>query len=213
METRELKDVPGADGAHWYAAYTKHQHEKKSADLLAQKGIESYLPLYLSIRQWRDRKKKLALPLFPGYVFFRSTLNRRFDVLNTPGIFFIVESGGRACPIPDEDIESIRILTNSQAVIEPHVYLHSGDAVEIRRGPLMGVRGILTRVKNRHRVVICVDPLRKAVSVEIDLADVEKMPGSGARERRDRPFPGERTKGDGWAAGESPHRSGQVNLQ
>jgi len=171
-------ESPGT--ARWYAVYTKHQHERKSADLLARKGIEVYLPLYRCVRQWQDRKKKLVLPLFPGYVFFRSTLSDRTEILGTPGVFFIVTSAGRACPIPDQDIHSLQTMTNSQAVIEPHPFLHSGDLVRIRRGPLAGVRGILTRLKNQDRLVLCVELLRKAVSVEVDVWDVEKILASNS---------------------------------
>lgn len=199
--------------ARWYAAYTKHQHEKKCADLLAQKGIESYLPLYHSLRQWRDRRKRLTLPLFPGYVFFRSTMNTRLEVLSTPGVFFIVESAGRACPIPEHEIESIRILTNSEAVIEPHAYLNPGDSVQVRCGPLTGVCGILTRIKNRYRVVICVELLRQGVSVEVDLADVEKMPRGWAGDFRERQIPNGKPGRDNVTLGPSSRCGGLVSLR
>lgn len=159
----------------WYALYTKHHHEKKSADLLARKGIEAYLPLYSSLRQWRDRRKRLEVPLFPGYVFIRSTLENRTEILGTPGVFFIVASGGQSCWIPDHDIESMQTMTKSRGLIEPHPFLRSGDYVRIHRGPLAGVRGILTRVKNQDRIVLCVELLRKAVSVEIVITDVERI--------------------------------------
>ncbi|HTR48139.1 MAG TPA: UpxY family transcription antiterminator [Verrucomicrobiae bacterium] len=159
----------------WYAVYTKHQHEKKSADLLARKGLEVYLPLYESVRQWRDRKKTLNVPLFPGYVFLRSTLDNRLEILTTPGIFFIVATAGHACSLPDREIESMKTLTTSHAAIEPHPYLKSGDHVRIRRGPLAGVSGILTWVRNQHRVVLGVELLQKAVSVEVIASDLEKI--------------------------------------
>ncbi|HTU32743.1 MAG TPA: UpxY family transcription antiterminator [Candidatus Acidoferrum sp.] len=161
--------------ACWYAVYTKHQHEKKCADLLQRKSVEAYLPLYQSVRRWQDRKKIIALPLFPSYIFVRSTLETRLEILSTPGVFFIVGVAGRACPIPDQDIESMRTMTNSRARIEPHPYLKSGEHVRIFRGPLSGVQGILSRASNKDRVVLCVEPLQKAVSVEVDLADVEKV--------------------------------------
>ena len=170
-----VSETASAD-VHWYAIYTKHQHEKKSADILSRKGFEVYLPLYSSLRLWRDRKKKLQVPLFPGYIFLRSHLNARNDILRTPGVFFIVGSAGRVCPIPDEDIESMRTITKSSASIEAHPFLRSGKYVVVQAGALAGLRGILTRVKNHHRVVVCVDVLRKAVSVEIDIRDVELLP-------------------------------------
>lgn len=166
-------------GARWYAVYTKHQHEKKCADLLLRKSVEAYLPLYESVRRWQDRKKIVALPLFPSYIFVRSTLEMRLEILSTPGVFFIVGVAGRACPIPDQDVESMRTMTGSRAKIEPHPFLKSGETVRIFRGPLSGVQGILSRVNNKDRVVLCVEPLQRAVSVEVDVADVEKL-GTGA---------------------------------
>jgi transcription antitermination factor NusG len=164
-------------GARWYAVYTKHQHEKKCADLLVRKSVETYLPLYQSVRRWQDRKKLIALPLFPSYVFVRSTLETRSEILSTPGVFFIVGVAGRACAIPDQDVESMRTMTTSRARIEPHPFLKSGEHVRIFRGPLTGVHGILSRANNKDRVVLCVEPLQKAVSVEVDMADVEKVSG------------------------------------
>jgi transcription antitermination factor NusG len=181
LDASNLKLEKDSADARWYAVYTKHQHEKKAADLLTRKGVEVYLPFHHSVRQWQDRKKTLALPLFPGYVFLRSTLENKAEILSTPGLFFIVESAGHACSIPDHEIESLRTITSSQALIEAHPFLHSGDYVWIQRGPLAGVRGILTRVKNQNRVVLCVELLRKAVSVEIDVADVEKIGNSYAQ--------------------------------
>lgn len=160
------------NGLPWHAIYAKHHHEKKSAAVLSRKGFDVYLPLYSSLRSWRDRKKRVELPLFPGYLFLRSDLADRLEILKTPGVFFIVASAGRVCAIPDEDIASMRALTRSPAAIEPHPFLTSGDYVCVHSGPLTGFRGILTRVKNQHRVVLCVDLLRKAVSVEIDIKDV-----------------------------------------
>jgi transcription antitermination factor NusG len=167
-------DLSVHSAPRWYAVYTKHQHEKKCADLLRQKSIEVYLPLYQSARRWQDRKKVLSLPLFPSYVFLRSDLQGRLDILNTPGVFFIVGNARGACPIADTDIESMRVVTKSRLAIEPHPVLKSGDHVRICRGPLAGVHGILTRVNNQDRLVLSVEPLRRAVSVEVNIADVEK---------------------------------------
>lgn len=170
-----MKDSSVSGDPLWYAVYTKHQHEKKCADLLRHKSIEVYLPLYQSTRRWQDRKKTLCLPLFPSYVFLRSNLEGRLEILNTPGVFFIVGNARGASPIADADIESMRAMTSSRLPIEPHPLLQTGDRVRIWRGPLTGVQGILTRVNNQDRLVLSVEPLRRAVSVEVDLTDVERV--------------------------------------
>jgi|SRR5215472_8454545 len=166
----EARDTP----FFWFAAYTKHQHEKRAADLLARKGLETFLPTYRDIRRWNDRMKTLILPLFPCYLFIRTTIEQKLDILKTPGIFHVVESDGKACAIPDAEIEALQRLARNESV-GPHVFLNSGDSVRIIRGALTGIEGILVRVKNQHRVVVSIELLRKSVAVEIDLGALEPL--------------------------------------
>ena len=159
----------------WYAAYVKHQHESKVADLLQRKGVEVLHPQQKVVRRWKDRRKTLLLPLFPSYVFLHSDLQDKVQILNTPGIFFLVESQGRACPIPAGEIDAIRRLVVSGVPAQPHACLASGEGVRIVNGPLTGVTGILTRFKNKYRVVLTVELLQKAVSIEVDLGSLERI--------------------------------------
>jgi transcription antitermination factor NusG len=163
------------ENANWYAVYSKHNHERKSADLLARKGIQVFLPLYRSVRNWKDRKKTLAMPLFPGYVFLKSTLTNKIEILSTPGVFFIVENAGHACAIPEEQIQAIHAIVESNVRFEPHPFLRSGEVVRIRSGPLSGISGIIVKPKNKYRVVVSIELLRKAVAIEVDAADVEAI--------------------------------------
>lgn len=126
----KLSSVEGSKDS-WYAIYTKHQHEKSAADLLTRKGFEILLPLYRLIRRWKDRDKSVLSPLFPCYLFVRTDLSRKVDILRTPGVFWLVESGGCACQIPDTDIEEINKIVQSPAHIAPHPYLKSGEWVRV----------------------------------------------------------------------------------
>ena len=83
---------PVVDG--WYAAYTHARHEKKVAQQLEQRGIEHFLPLYRSVRRWKDRRKELDLVLFPGYVFVRVPVSQRLRVLQLPGVSRFVTFNG-----------------------------------------------------------------------------------------------------------------------
>jgi transcription antitermination factor NusG len=159
----------------WYALYTKHQHEKTARDHLARKGFEVLLPLYRTAHRWKDRTKILQLPAFPCYLFIRAELDRKVDVLKTPGVFWFVESGGRACEVPESDVAGIRKIVESSARVEPHRFLKSGEFVQISRGPLAGVQGILTRIKNNYRVVLSVDVLQRGIAVEVDLSMIEPV--------------------------------------
>jgi len=164
----------------WYAAYTRHQHEKSSTHLLEQKGLEVFLPLYHAVHRWKDRRQVVVLPVFPCYVFVRTDLESRLKILHTPGICQLVGVAGRPSRIPDYQIESIRTLVQSPASFEPHPYLKRGDRVYVRGGPLAGIEGILTRFKNEYRVVLSVDLLQRSVAAEVDMENVERVLGGGA---------------------------------
>src|SRR6267378_4257378 len=97
----------------WYAIYTRHQHEKTVARILTYKGFETLLPLYQSAHQWKDRTKLILLPLFPCYVFLKGGLERRLDIMTTPGINALVSSAGQPASIPHAEIEGIRLAIES----------------------------------------------------------------------------------------------------
>ncbi len=159
----------------WWALYARHQHEKVVAEMLTAKEFEVFLPLYESVRRWKDRRKLLSLPLFPGYVFVRGGLERRLQILTTPGIHMILCRGEQVATIPDEEIEAVRRTINGNFRVEPHPFLKCGERVRVKRGSLQGVEGILVRKKNLYRLVLSVDMLAQSVGVEIDAADVEPV--------------------------------------
>ncbi|HEY2471971.1 MAG TPA: UpxY family transcription antiterminator [Terracidiphilus sp.] len=156
----------------WCAIYTRHQHEKTVSEMLQVKGFEVFLPLYESVRRWKDRKKLLSLPLFPGYVFIRGAIEHRLPVLTTPGVHMIISRGERVATIPEEEIEAIRRTVEGQYRVEPHPFLRCGERVRVVRGSLEGVEGVLTRKKNLYRLVLSVEMLAQSVAVEIDALDV-----------------------------------------
>lgn len=159
----------------WYALYTRHQHEKTVAELLSMKGFEVFLPLYSAVHRWNDRTKRLSLPLFPSYVFLRDQLDRRLQILTTPGVYSIVGTGGHFSPIPDVEIEAVRRVVESSIPVEPYPFLRCGDWVRVKSGPLEGIEGILMRKKNSLRLVLSVELLMKSVAVEVDAFMVEPL--------------------------------------
>lgn len=174
---------PTLNGAGWWALYTRHQHEKAVADALAYKGLEVFLPIYESVRQWKDRKKSIELPLFPGYVFLRGSADSRLQVVTTPGVHSILSTGGRVAMIPDKEIEAVRRSLEGAFRVEPHVLLRCGDRVRVVRGSLEGVEGFLTRKKNVSRLVLSVAMLAQSVAVEVNAADVEPVGKAGSAVR------------------------------
>ena len=171
MTTLQIMEVR-SEKSPWCAIYTRHQHEKTVSEMLHVKGFEVFLPLYESVRRWKDRKKLLSLPLFPCYVFVRGAIERRLPVLTTPGVHMIISRGERVSTIPEEEIEAIRRTVQGEFRVEPHPFLRCGERVRVVRGSLEGVEGILARKKNLYRLVLSVDMLAQSVSVEIDALDV-----------------------------------------
>ena len=173
-----LSDNVGDDcPTAWYAIYARHQHEKTVAQILTIKGFEVLLPLYQSVRRWKDRTKTLSLPLFPCYVFLKGGLERRLDILTTPGIYALVSSAGQPSAIPSVEIEAIRLAVESRASLEPHPFLKCGDSVRVKSGPLAGIQGILVRKKNVYRLILSVEMLGQAAAVEVDAPLVERLNG------------------------------------
>ena len=158
--------------ARWFALRTKSRHEKLVRDRLAAQGIEPLLPTVKRLNQWKDRKKEVEVALFSGYCFGRFVWEDRLPVMKTFGIVDIVGGGNRPEPIPDGEIEALKILMASTLRYDTHPYLHEGMQVEVTRGPLQGVRGILLRKDKRHRLVIGVHLIQQSAAVEIDVSDV-----------------------------------------
>jgi transcription antitermination factor NusG len=155
----------------WYAAYTSANHEKSVAKQTEQRSLESFLPVYESVRHWKDRRVRLNLPLFPGYVFVRMNLRDRLKVLEIPGVARLVGFDGHPASVPNEDIETIRACIAGRHPIQPHRYVQRGQRVRVLSGPLAGLTGIVVRQKNCTRFVISLDLLMRSVSVELDTSD------------------------------------------
>jgi len=156
----------------WYALRTRSRHEKLVRDQLEKQGIQPLLPTVKRLSQWKDRKKEIEVPLFSGYCFVRFSQQDRLPVQKVSGVVEVVGSGNRPEPIPDVEIEALKTLMNSVLPYDPHPYLHEGMLVEVVRGPLQGVHGILLRKEKRHRLVIGVRLIQQAAAVEIDVQDV-----------------------------------------
>ena len=156
----------------WYAVRTRSRHEKLVRDRLAGLGVEHLLPTVMRLSQWKDRKKEIEAPLFSGYCFARFGWPDRLAVQTVSGVVGLVGGGQRPEPIPDEEIDALKLLMASELPYDAHPYLREGMMVEVRRGPLEGVRGILLRKAKRHRLVISIHLIQQAAAVEIDDSEV-----------------------------------------
>jgi transcription antitermination factor NusG len=159
----------------WYAIYTRHQHEKMVAQILTSKGFNTFLPLYATTHKWKDRTKALSLPLFPCYVFLKGDIERRLQIVTTPGIFGLVSSGGQPAAIPNVEIEAIQRVIESGTRVEAHPFLKCGNRVRVKCGPLAGIEGILVRKKSVSRLVLTVEILGTAAAIEVSAFQVEEV--------------------------------------
>jgi transcription antitermination factor NusG len=161
--------------AYWYAAYTSANHEKRVAEQLAQRKVENFLPLYEAVHRWKDRRVRLQLPLFPGYVFVCLPLSEKLKILQLPGVARLVGFGDRPVSLPEEEIESLRRGLRGNVKMEPHPYLSEGRRVRIMRGPLTGMEGVLLRKKGNLRLVLSIDLLMRSIVVDVDAADIRPI--------------------------------------
>lgn len=159
----------------WYAAYTCANHEKKVASQMKQRGLESFLPLYEAVRRWKDRKMRLQLPLFPGYVFVRMSLRERLRVLQIPGVARLVGFGERPVALAEGEIDLLRIGLERGISAQPHPYLSSGCIVRVIHGPLAGMEGVFLRTKGAFRLILSIDLIMKSIIVDVDAADVREL--------------------------------------
>jgi transcription antitermination factor NusG len=157
----------------WYAAYTLANHERRVAEQLDQKSIEQFVPLYDSVRRWKDRRMQLQVALFPGYVFVRIPLEARLQVLQVRSVVRLVGFNGWPAALPDNEIETLRCALALRLRVEPHPYLSIGRRVRMRSGPLQGIEGILVKRKSDFRVVLSIELIMRSIAAEVDVADLE----------------------------------------
>jgi transcription antitermination factor NusG len=160
----------------WYAIYTKPRAEKLVYTRLLETGVETYLPLQKTYRQWSDRKKLVERPLLSSYVFVK-VIPKEFPlVYKTTGVVKFVSFEGHPVAIPQNQIDNLRLLVNSDAEIEvTGEPLAKGDNVEVVSGSLIGLTGELVSIGGRKRVIVRIDKLEQNIVVKIPVAFLKKI--------------------------------------
>lgn len=156
----------------WFAVWTRSRHETAVRSQLLERGVETFLPTVPRWSRWKDRRKRIDWPLFPGYCFVRVAPEDSLLVRKCHGVVSIIAADGRPAPIPDREIEDIRALVESDLQYDPCPLVREGDRVQVVSGPLRGVTGRLVRKGAHARLVLSVDLIGQGVSVEVDAADV-----------------------------------------
>ncbi len=159
---------------NWYAIWTRSRHEQIVRDQIERKHFDAFLPTITRWSRWKDRKKKIDWPLFPGYCFARFDPAESLAILKCAGVVNIVSFEGKAASIPEHEIEGIRTLVTSELQYDPCPLIHEGMMVEVVHGALKGVVGRLVRKGAHARLILAVDLIGQGVSVEVDVADVKR---------------------------------------
>jgi transcription antitermination factor NusG len=174
--TNNISSTPDIDkqnsiesNRHWYAIYVRSRFEKKVHQLFEENKIESSLPLIKTVRIWSDRKQKVTLPLFRGYIFVHINYRvERFDVLQTDGVVRFVSIGGEVPKIPEKQMHWIHMLVDESDTVRREMNIPVGQKVRVTTGPFKDTEGVVTRIKNETRLTILIESIMQAVSVEID---------------------------------------------
>ncbi len=155
-------------GLHWYAVYTRARWERRVGDLLGQSGFVYYLPMYRTLREWSDRRKRVTLPLFPSYVFVKIRGREYMKVLETPGVERIICFEGKPVAIPESQIDAVKMLLSKNVGIEtPDVNPGPGDEIEIAKGSLKGLKGEMVEYRGKRKIVLRLDAIDKSIVVHI----------------------------------------------
>ncbi len=166
------------DSAKWYALHTRSRFEHKVFDALHGKGMEAFLPRLQVMSRRKDRRKKIHVPMLPGYVFVRSILTPEdyYPIIKTVGVVRIVNFKGTPVPANDEEIASLMILDGTDRTVQNRAYMKRGDLVMIMEGPLKGLVGFYVRHKRKSdRVVLSVELLKRSLEVEIEDWALERI--------------------------------------
>lgn len=175
MGVSAVRSVPLAEpvAPPWYGVVTRYRFEKRTAAHLTRKNIQVFLPLLAETHNWSDRRKSIAVPLFPGYVFAQALLSpaTKLQILQTEGVMRLVTFAHEPVAVPVKQIEDLRTLLASNVPCALHPFLHLGQKVRIRGGCLDGLEGILAE-KEKH-LVISVECIQRSVAIAIEGYELE----------------------------------------
>ena len=160
---------------NWIVVRSKPRSEKIAYAQLKEKGIEAYLPLLKERRKWSDRKKWVEFPLFSSYLFAKIEIKNSIFVLQTNGVSSLVKFGEVIAIVQDEVVNAIKLAIDGGYQLTPAEYFIAGNAVEVIEGPMRGVKGIVVQLKGKDRLVIKIDAIQQALSIDIDTRFIKNI--------------------------------------
>ncbi|MFO7643464.1 MAG: UpxY family transcription antiterminator, partial [Desulfosarcina sp.] len=162
----------------WFALHTKSRFENVVNEGLTKKTVEVFLPKITVKSRRRDRHKMIRVPLFPGYLFVRTDLNpyRHVEILKTTGAVRLIGNIRGPLPIADATIDSLKIMVCADGDVITGTRFKKGDRVMVINGPFAGVTGVFSSYRGEGRVIVNIEALGQFAAVNVDAADVEKLP-------------------------------------
>ncbi len=171
-----MASVLKKDTLKWYPVYTHSRSEKKAFLALSAKGIETYLPLHRQLKQWSDRKKWVEEPLLKSYLFVHLKENDFSEVLMTKGIARFIYFSGKITPMPDKQIEDLKLLLTSSVELEiTEEDLQPGEKVVIKAGPLKGLAGEIISYRNQKQLAIRLENLGYSIIVYVSASLIDRF--------------------------------------
>ena len=164
----------------WIVVRSKPRSEKVAHNELVKKNIEAYLPLLKERRKWSDRKKWVEFPLFSSYLFARIDIKDSIFVLQTQGVNTIVKFGKQIAIVQNSVIKAIRLAMEGGYQLEPVEYFVEGNRVEVVAGPMKGVKGIVAKLKGQNRLIIKIDAIQQALSIQIESKFIRNLNSKNA---------------------------------
>lgn len=169
--------TPAVEEIQWFAIYTKSRFERRVVDELQEMGMEAWGPVIRTLRQWSDRKKMVEVPLFNSYVFVRSKKSLVRKALHASGAVYVVSFSGQPAPVPDQQIEWLKMLLESSEKFEiSYDEFTFGDHVIIDQGSLKGMEGKFVNYKGRNRVLLQIETINQNLLIDINPGFVKKVP-------------------------------------
>ncbi len=160
----------------WYVIYTRSRSEKTVNQDLIDKGYLTYLPLVKTMKQWSDRKKKVEIPLIPGYVFVNTDQTHFTKILQQSGVVNFVIFNKAPAKVRNVDIENIKILLNeTEHVSVINKQFTQGEEVYIADGKFKGFRGIIDYQRGKNNLVVSLLELGMSVKVEIPVEHINQL--------------------------------------
>lgn len=161
---------------HWHAIYTRPRWEKRVAAEFCRAGIEHYLPIRKTLKQWSDRKKWVEAPLLPSYIFVKVSEKEYYNTINTMGAVRYICFNGKAAPIPPQQIEALRLLLQNEMELEVTAEnIRPGQKIEVLSGALSGLKGEYIRFQGQQKVIIRIEHIAQSILVEIPAHEIRPL--------------------------------------